>query len=77
MKLRKIAFTLLAVTAMGVGTAGAAHAAEIAPGWERYGVYSTDSECQSKMHDLTSAGKIDGGECYAEGRGHALDVHYK
>ncbi|OON72637.1 hypothetical protein [Streptomyces tsukubensis] len=75
MKLRKFAYTLVAATALGIGGAGVAQAAEIAPGWERYGVYATDGECQAKMNELAS--KIDGGECYAEGRGHALDVHYK
>ncbi|WP_336048643.1 hypothetical protein [Streptomyces sp. CA2R101] len=77
MKLRKIAYTLVAATALGMSGAGAAQAAVIAPGWERYGVYATDGECHDKADGLTSAGKIDGAECYAEGRGHALDVHYK
>ncbi|MGW6056070.1 hypothetical protein [Streptomyces sp. NPDC055189] len=77
MKFRKIAYTLFAATTLAMAGAGAAHAADIAPGWERYGVYSTDAECQNKAGELTSAGKINGAECYAEGRGHALDVHYK
>jgi hypothetical protein len=77
MQFRKIAYTLVAATALGMGGASAAQAADIAPGWERYGVYSTDAECQSKGNGLASAGKINGMECYAEGRGWALDVHYK
>lgn len=76
-KLRRIAYTLVATTALSIGAAGAAQAAEIAPGWERYGVYSTEGECQAKMNELTKAGKIDGAECYPEGRGYPLDVHFK
>ncbi|MFJ5227941.1 hypothetical protein [Streptomyces sp. NPDC088400] len=76
-KFRRIAYTLVAAAALGMGGASAAQAADIAPGWERYGVYATDGECQGKLKELGRAGKVDGGECYAEGRGYALDVHYK
>nr|WSZ97446.1 hypothetical protein OH820_18900 [Streptomyces sp. NBC_00857] len=77
MKFRKIAYTLVAAAALGMGGASAAQAADIAPGWERYGVYATDGECQAKLNELAPAANIDGAECYAEGRGYALDVHYK
>ncbi|MFJ5225371.1 hypothetical protein [Streptomyces sp. NPDC088400] len=77
MKLRKIAYTLLAATALAMGGASAAQAAEIAPGWDRYGVYSTEGECMSKLGELMPTAAVDGAECYPEGRGWALDVHYK
>lgn len=77
MKMRKIACTLAAAAFLTAGAAGAAQAADIPEGWDRYGVYATDAECQDTADGLIADGKIEGYECYAEGRSWALDVNFK